>query len=126
MQTLLVTIIGPRRTIDLEMPGEVPIKEMLPIILTLCGPAGFSVLRNNPASWGLGIVDANMPLPSSSSLSAEKIVNGTILQLQELAAWAVSRHVQKAKFVPRTITPTPATGGIGIQWSKDGLLNSWG
>src|SRR5258708_28208555 len=126
MQTLLVTIIGPRRTIDLEMPGEVPIKELLPIILTLCGPSGFSAPQNNPSSWGLGVVDANIPLPASSSLSAEKIVNGNILQLQELSAWVFSRRAQKKPFMPRTIPPAPATGGIGVKWSKDGLLNRWG
>ncbi|HZU68519.1 MAG TPA: EsaB/YukD family protein [Ktedonobacteraceae bacterium] len=126
MQTLLVTIIGPRRTIDLEMPGEVPIRELIPIILALCGPTAVSGPHSDPSVWGLGVVDADRPLPSSSSLSAEKLVNGTILQLQELSAWSANRRVHKKAFMPRTITPTPATGGIGVRWSKDGLLNGSG
>src|ERR1700726_3715278 len=82
MQTLLVTIVGPQRTIDLEMPGEVSISELLPIVITLCGPSGSFPLQNDLSSWGLGVVDAFAPLPLFSSLSAEKIVNGTILQLK--------------------------------------------
>jgi hypothetical protein len=122
MQTLLVTIIGPQRTIDLEMPGEVPIGELLPIVMTLCGSPDFFPQQNALSSWGLGVIDAFVPLPLFSSLSAEKIVNGTILQLKERSAWASNRDGQKPKFVPEIIPPGPATGGIGIKWSKAGLL----
>lgn len=121
MQMLFVTVIGPQRTIDLELPGDVPIKELLPTLISLCGSPGSSPILTDVYTWGLGVADTPEPLPVSGSLIAGKVVNGTILRLCKLSSW-VSGFRQKEKFAPETIQ-TGTTGGIGIRWSKDGLLN---
>jgi WXG100 protein secretion system (Wss), protein YukD len=121
MQMLFVTVIGPQRTIDLELPGDVPIKELLPTLISLCGSPGSSPIRMDACTWGLGVADAPALLPVSNSLIAGKVVNGTILWLRKLSS-SVSGFRQKEKFAPETIQPG-TTGGIGIRWSKDGLLN---
>ena len=120
MQTLLVTIQGPQHTIDLELPGDVPIRELLPTIIMLCGPSHPTPLQQHPGAWGLGVLDAYAPLPVASSLTSENVVNGAILKLQELPAWAKRRR-QKGTFKPKTIQPGPASGGVGVRWSKEEL-----
>lgn len=122
MQMLFVTVRGPQRTIDLELPGDVPIKELLPTLISLCvsSAPGSSQIQTDVYAWGLGVDDASALLPVSSSLLAGKVVNGAILQLRKLSQ--VSGFKPKEKFTPKTIQPAGA-GGIGIRWSKDGLLN---
>ncbi len=121
MQMLFVTVIGPQRTIDLELPGDVPIKELLPTLISLCGSPGTSPIPTDDYTWGLGVADTVESLPVSSSLIAGKVVNATILRLRKLSSSA-SGFRQKDKFAPKTIQPDTISG-IGIRWSKDGLLN---
>jgi hypothetical protein len=35
--TLLVTLRGPLKTIDLELPGDIAMGELIPLLLEICG-----------------------------------------------------------------------------------------
>ena len=62
--TVLVTIRGPFRTVDMELPGDVLIGELVPILLEICG-----IAKNDPQAWyqasaSLWVAGASAPLPN--------------------------------------------------------------
>jgi hypothetical protein len=119
MQTVLTTISGPGGSIDLELPGEVPVHDLLPELVNLWGPQ--LLLRSvEPFSWILAGQDGGS-LDTNRSLIESGVMDGAVLVLRESASWARERQ-QAAQFVPEPVTPGPQTGGIGIRWNKAGLL----
>ncbi|HLG62088.1 MAG TPA: EsaB/YukD family protein [Ktedonosporobacter sp.] len=127
MQTLLVTVRGPRRSVDMELPGDIPISDLLPLLLEMCGPPGLSAVKTNNlrAAWCLKLAHAGEPLKTSLTLIDAQVLDGAVLLLQEmivLPQQAVPVQQQQSReFRPRTILPGQSTGGIGIVWEKDEL-----
>lgn len=39
LQTLLITLIGPQKRVDLQVPGEVPLGDLLLALLATCVPS---------------------------------------------------------------------------------------
>lgn len=116
MQTVLVTLIGPTRHIDLKLPAEVPTKELLPKLLELCGPPQQSLVE--PSQWSLVIPGKNVALPHTHSLQACGVVDGAILFLHNPASLAVQQQqAQGPLFRPRALAPSADTGGIGVKWN---------
>lgn len=81
MSTLVVTIAGPEQRIDLSVPGETPIEQLLPTFLSLgvVDNAG----NGDPGGWGVARV-GEAPLPGESTLAQCNVVDGTVLYVQEL------------------------------------------
>jgi MinD-like ATPase involved in chromosome partitioning or flagellar assembly len=77
MSTILVTIAGPTEKVDLSVPAETPIEQLVPTFLSL------GVVENGtPDSFG--VARAGEPvLPGASSLTECGVVDGTVLYLQE-------------------------------------------
>lgn len=116
MQTVLITLIGPTRRIDLKLPAEVPTQELLPKLLELCGPLQQSQVE--PSQWSLVIPGKNMALPHTHSLLACGVVDGAILFLYSQTAFAVQQQqAQGPSFRPRALAPSADTGGIGVKWN---------
>ena len=78
MTILVVTIAGPDGKVDLSVPAETPIEQLMPTFMTL-GVAG-EVARNGEPI-GLARV-GEQPLPGSSTLAECGVVDGTVLQLR--------------------------------------------
>lgn len=115
MQTVLLTLIGPTHRLDLKLPAEVPIAELLPKILELCGPPHLPEIE--PAQWNLILFGQNTILSHTSSLLASGVVDGAILLLQDQAASvAVQQQTQGPSFRPQALAPSANTGGIGVKW----------
>lgn len=113
MQTVLLTLIGPTRRIDLKLPAEVPIGELLPKILELC-----DLPLAEQAQWRLVISGNHSVLPPTHSLLACGVVDGAILTLQNYAAFAATqRQAQASSFRPQGLQPSADTGGIGVKWN---------
>jgi hypothetical protein len=118
MQTVLLTLIGPTRQIDLRLPAEVPIGNLLPILLDLCGP-GVSppVSLDTSPAWCL-VLPNNAILPPTHSLRACGVVDGAILLLQNPAArYVQQRRAHGPSFQPQALLPSTETGGIGVRWN---------
>jgi uncharacterized ubiquitin-like protein YukD len=119
MLTILLTLIGPTRQIDLRLPAEVPIGELLPILLDLCGPgvSPHAFVDTSPA-WCLALPANNAILPPTHSLHACGIVDGAILLLQNPAArYVQQRPAYSQSSRPRALLPSTETGGIGVRWN---------
>ena len=122
LQTLLITLIGPQKRVDLQVPSEVPLGDLLPALLTMGVP---SSAQTHTPNWQL--VYGQRLLSVERSLVEAGVVDGAVLMLQDVST-QMTRPMQPiaAKpqhFVPRTVTPSRSTGGIGVTWSNDGLTN---
>ena len=121
METVLVTVSGPLRRVDLEMPGDVPISELIPTLLQVCGPHGMLAAPLNDASaWGLGSQTGG-PFPQTRSLIECGVVDGALLVFQDALSW----QEQQARPAGRAVVVPPAVqtpGGMGIRWNREGLL----
>jgi MinD-like ATPase involved in chromosome partitioning or flagellar assembly len=80
MKTLVVTIAGPESKVDLSVPAETPIEQLLPtfVSLGLVGEQGLNGSQMVLAPEG------QPPLPSRNTLAECGVVDGTVLQLMPL------------------------------------------
>jgi MinD-like ATPase involved in chromosome partitioning or flagellar assembly len=77
VRTLVVTIAGPERKVDLTVPAETPIEQLLPTFLSL------GVLDVRTESNPVRLARAGEPpLPSKSTLAECGVVDGTLLEVQ--------------------------------------------
>lgn len=120
MQTVLVTISGPGKSMDLEVPGEVPLSELLPELIKLCGPQTPVAAIGDSFSWFLRLPDGNL-LDANCSLIEAAVMDGAVLVLQDRYSLARER-ARSIEFQPQPVAPSRETGGIGIHWNKDGLM----
>ncbi|SRR5579883_396383 len=118
MQTILVTITGPGKSMDLEIPGELPLRELLPELIKLCGSQS---AESNEASlsWVLCTPDSSV-LDANRSLIESQIMDGAILMLQDRFSLERER-TRSRQFQPQPIAPSRETGGIGVYWNKEGF-----
>ncbi|HEY6540311.1 MAG TPA: EsaB/YukD family protein [Ktedonobacteraceae bacterium] len=124
MQTILITVEALQRSVDLEVPGEIPVGELIPLLLEICKPAQAKLAPPAaPSTWGLGPKDGDEPLGEDYSLIDSGVMDGAILVLQNMEAWANQRQ-RKASWMPRSLSPDRSTGGFGISWDNGGLLPS--
>lgn len=119
--TVLVTVRGPQGARDLELPGDVPVRDLLPLVLAVCAPLGGA--GTTPTGWALGR-PGNAPLPAGQSLVESEIMDGAVLLFREEASWGRAHPA----ITPATpgVEPSPdedGLGGIGIRWNKEGLLS---
>jgi len=92
LRKILITLVISEKSIDLEVPGEIPIGEL---ILNLCEILCFQSLDTPPGDsllWGLGLLNADSPLDVSCSLSDYGVVDGTALLLQDMNSWERQVH----------------------------------
>ena len=120
MQTVLLTLVGPTSQIDLKLPAEVPIRELLPKLLELCGAP--YALESAQLQWRLVIPTKNVALPPTHSLLACGVVDGAILLLQNNASFVAQPYqaqtrAQDLSFRPQALPPSADTGGIGVRWN---------
>jgi uncharacterized ubiquitin-like protein YukD len=120
MQNILLTIVGPYRQYDLELPGDVPVHDLLPLLVDICGPTHASTRDQEAVKWCLRVAESSRTLSGTLSLSDAGIFDGMVLHVQEVSTLKEER-VPETGFRPRSLTPGPATGGIGIQWDRKGL-----
>ena len=61
MSTLLITVIGPQKSIDLQVPGELPISDLLPLLLEVCCTPAETASTFDNTSWQ--VLFGNILLP---------------------------------------------------------------
>lgn len=117
MRTLVVTLIGPDQRVDLQLPAEIPLQEILPTLVEL-GVSHAPSSAPSPASgWQLMTANNGAVLEAKQSLDELGIVDGAILLLREQ-----TRPRGKRMSIPTSVPPHPGvmqsgpqTGGIGVR-----------
>jgi type VII secretion integral membrane protein EccD len=72
-----VTVLAPRATVDVALPADVPVAELVPMMLDLVGEPVFGV---RPVPWRLTGA-AGAPLPPGASLAELGVPDGELLRL---------------------------------------------
>jgi hypothetical protein len=119
--TLLVTLRGPLKTLDLELPGDVPVSELLPLFLEICGSHQNDPPISLQASVSLQVAGMSAPLQSDKTLMDGGVRDGTVLVLQtnHLPSTAAESPGPQP-FIPKTVRPDANTRGIGVTWETLG------
>jgi hypothetical protein len=115
--TLLVTLRGPFKTVDMELPGDVPVSELVPVLLEVCA---FS--KDDPQAWPqanarLQVAGLPVPLSLERTLLEAGVCDGTLLVLQTNDSPSpLDEALAPQRFAPRWVQPGVETGGIGVTW----------
>lgn len=86
--TILVTIKGSQCNIDLEVPGEIPIGDLIPPLLEICGSKLSYYAPNYLSKWGLGLEGSAHPLAPNLTLVDTDVMDGSVLVLETMESWA--------------------------------------
>jgi hypothetical protein len=117
MQTVLITLVGPEHRIDLKLPAEVAVGDLLPKLLELCGPR-LADPQTELSQWRLVLPTRGLTLPHNRSLRDCVVVDGTVLYLQNSTSFVAQPQQTTAQsFRPKIIQPSASTGGIGVKWN---------
>jgi hypothetical protein len=106
--TALLTVRGAQSSVDLQVPVDVPIAELVPTLLVTLGMASGNRLLDAPTVWGLGRAQATAPLDAQATLRTAGILDGEELVLQAMANW----HTQHAALGAQP----GAAEGISVTW----------
>jgi hypothetical protein len=111
--TVVVTLRGPLKTVDMELPGDAPVSELVPVLLEIC-------TSHNPHEWQQAfnaLLVGGVPLSLERTLVEAGVCDGTILVLQTNDAPSPQDEtLAPQQFVPRSLQPGVETGGIGVTW----------
>jgi len=114
MQTVLLTIVSSHQSIDLKLPAEVPIGDLMSRIKELCGVRDTDAAPSKRLSWHLLLPSTGEALDAGRSLSEAGVIDGTTLLLRNNAS--IEQQRAAPVFQPKTIIPGEESGGIGIRW----------
>ncbi|WP_201377393.1 EsaB/YukD family protein [Ktedonobacter sp. SOSP1-85] len=113
--TVLATVQGPGKTLDLELPGDVPVSELLPLLLELCSSPGSPSQKELQSPFHLQVVRARAPLAPNRTLIEAEVGDGAVLILQTSTP---PENLAPRPLVPRSVRPTTNAGGIGVTWES--------
>jgi uncharacterized ubiquitin-like protein YukD len=119
MQTLLVTIVGFEHSFDLQVPAEVPVGKLIPMVLQFCDFKPTLNSQRGRAQWTLSIADSNTTLPAIASLLDAGVVDGNILFLQDTSSPVQQRQTPETPqtFRPVNVEAGEHSGNIGVRWN---------
>src|SRR6476620_8953694 len=72
-----LTVLAPRQRVDVALPSDVPVAELVPMVLELVGEPGRGVA---PRPWRLSGI-AGGPLPVAATLGELGVLDGELLRL---------------------------------------------
>ncbi len=123
MRTVLVTIDSSVRSVDCEIPGDPPIRDLIPLLVDICGLGEVNDTQDMSAPAGvlaLGLA-TGQPFVEHESLIACGVVDGMRLLLRDRASWDAEAPFTTEGAPPEDIQPSRATSGIGVRWNRGGL-----
>lgn len=107
-QTLLLTFKGTKHTLDLEVPGDVAVSNLLPFLLRLCGDS------EDGGKWLVSRQTSGRPLQAANTLFENKVLDGEILLLHKEGT-PVEVLRPKRQAVPATYAQR---GSIMVTWER--------
>jgi hypothetical protein len=94
MEMLLLTVVGPQQRCDLAVPGDVPMRELMPVLLKRCAQSLPPELKDRDL-WELGLGDT-IRLRAQRTLLEAGVNDGAILFLREKTWWDRLERSQNA------------------------------
>ncbi|HLI70303.1 MAG TPA: EsaB/YukD family protein [Ktedonobacteraceae bacterium] len=120
-EKLLITIQSLQRTVDVQLPDDVRIGDLLPYLAEACGffeqPRHSS--RAEKAVWSLSAVGASQPFAAERTLADCGVMDGDTLQFQERISQVkpvAPVHEPAPDFAD--ILPSEETGWLGVTWRE--------
>jgi WXG100 protein secretion system (Wss), protein YukD len=119
-QTLFVTVQGAQRRLDVELPGDALVSDLIPLLLEMCNhPAeSTSSSAQSKAPWLLSIANLDQPLSPMQTIVEGGVLDGDVLLLQTPDALNKGGAKTEERGFSRSIEPSAQTGMIGITWEK--------
>ena len=106
-------------TMDLELPGDVAIGELLPLLLELCSAEKMHPQASPKSYAHLQVEGTGASLPLQKTLIDAGISNGTVLVLRTNAFPSPqAENLAPPQVGSRWIQPGIETGGIGVTWDS--------
>lgn len=121
MASTLVTVYGPSGPRDLELPADVPISQVIPLLLQECVPQVVGTAWANPAYWGLGPL-SGQPMTLEMSLNDARVLDGSSLVFQDMESWRGPANMPAPVAAAAAAGESGQMGPITIRWNRDGLL----
>jgi len=119
--TILVTICGPLKTIDLELPGDVSVGELIPLLVEMCGSQKNDPQGSLQSPISLQVAGTRVPLSSDRTLIDAGVYDGTVLTLQtKRSPSPLVERSAPSPFTPKPVQPGANGGGIGVTWNTLG------
>ncbi|WP_214367185.1 type VII secretion integral membrane protein EccD [Pseudonocardia sp. H11422] len=75
-----LTVLAPRSRVDLALPADVPVAELVPMVLELIGEPVRSTAGHRPVPWRLS-GPAGGPLPAEATLAGLGVLDGELLRI---------------------------------------------
>jgi len=107
VDTVLIAVQGPDRRLNVEVPTESPIGDLLPELVRVLGGQDLGGDVDRP-TWGLGYA-GNAPFPAETTLAQQGVIDGALLTLQPLTVWRQQLEAALLEDVPRG-APEPYVG----------------
>jgi type VII secretion integral membrane protein EccD len=79
-----LTVLSPRRSVDVSLPADVPVAELVPMVLELVGEPGPPVGPWRPEPWRISGVTGG-PLPPGATLGQLGVLDGELLRIARAA-----------------------------------------
>jgi hypothetical protein len=124
---LLITVRSAQLTVDLELPGDEPVQNLLPLLIDICGI--YSGIRTQAKQvttlWSSRPECKGRPLPAASTLCANGILDGDIVFLQagtQPPVPLLTSATPASSQTTGTLRPSEYTGWIGVTWGKESLF----
>lgn len=82
MESVVVTVVGPQRSVDVAVPATVPVRELIPDLVDVCTDARS---RSAGSRWAVGVL-GDQPFAPQRSLGDSGVVDGTTLFLRDMTS----------------------------------------
>jgi hypothetical protein len=120
MKTVLITVESALRCLDLEVGAELPVRQLLPLLLDASGIA--SAPQGGPGGLWLLTTQQGAVLPPESTLEQCPVFDGAHLVLRSPSGWPPPPAAAEAE--PARADPEPAirtSSGIEVRWRQEEL-----
>jgi len=107
VDTVLVAVQGPDRRLNVEVPTESPVGDLLPELVRVLGGQDLGEDVDRP-TWGLGYA-GSAPFPAETTLAQQGVIDGALLTLQPLTVWRQQLEAALLDGAPRA-APAPYVG----------------
>lgn len=108
-QTLLLTLQGPQQRLDIELPGDVPVNDLLPLLQQVCDVAA------SDDRWAISRLKTGRSLQAAQTLLENEVLDGEVLVLHKAGEPIEPRPARR---LAAPTKPTTQNGSIIITWEK--------
>ena len=116
-KTLLVTVQGTQRKLDIELPGDVLVSELLPLLLQMCG-APTSTRERSTIRWNIHVSGTGKILQARRTLLENNVLDGDLLLLQKAQPTAIASQLPEQEKRQDASAPRRQSASIGVSWEK--------